>query len=678
MPGKFNDVHERAMKRFELARSAWAEAREAWAEDARYVNVESGQWDKAVKDRRESKGKPALEFNELHTYVQQIVNRARQNRPQPRVSAGDDEAAQETAEFLEGRLRHIWYASQADVAQDTAVEASATGGFGFYEITTEYTDDGARGGKPSWNQEPRIKRILDPLTEYPDPHALEPDFSDAKFWFSRKWFDRDVFKQEFGVEPVEFDAGADPEWSKEDQVCAAQYWEVTETPRRYLRLIDGSEGFEDELTFPEGVEPDALIEAEREVKERQVCCYLIDGEKVLEKTEWLGNWIPRIAVLGREVVVDGKRHFISAVRFARDAQKLKNAYKSNIANLLQISSTAPWIGPKGSFKDKRWATANTENFATLEYEIVSLPNGMPAPPPQRNTYEAPIQALTMAAVQVSDDIKRAVGYAGAILQPSKADLSGVAVERRDQQVDLTNFHYQDNLVRSQWHCARVVLDLDMKLADTPRVMRARREDGSTYTAPVTMADETGVAPAVPGYESKPHHRFDVGRYDIVIQTGKSYDRKLDEERDILLQIAQANPAAWSVYGDLIFKALGYQDLEERAPGARAADPAGHPAEGFRNSAASAGATDRIAAAEPSPRDEAAPGAARAKGQADRGQDTDRSGDDQGAQGYRRNGHAAQARRRYRAVRCADASHRQDAFDAARIRARSGTSGRWPG
>jgi hypothetical protein len=74
---------------------------------------------------------------------------------------------------LEGHLRHIQYASQADVAYDGAVEYSASCGFGCYRITTEYVDD------ETWAQEPRIKRILDPMTVYFDPDCQEPDFSDA-------------------------------------------------------------------------------------------------------------------------------------------------------------------------------------------------------------------------------------------------------------------------------------------------------------------------------------------------------------------------------------------------------------------------------------------------------------------------------------------------------------------
>jgi len=561
MPAKSDDLIVTARKRFDEAKSAWSEIREQYAEDARFVNVLGGQWNKASRDSREGSGKPSLEFNELHTYVQQQVNRARQDRPQPRIAPADNEAKEDVADFLEGRLRHIQYASQADVPYDCAVECATTGGIGFYGIDTVYVDkDSIRSGTPSPNQEPRLFRILDPTAEYPDPNCLEPDFSDAKYWFSRKWVEREGYKKKYGKEPMQWDRDS-TEWATESQVAIAQYWHVEETARKYCWFSDGTEGYEDETPKPE----DAEIENEREVIERQVRCDLIDGEAVLKSTDWLGNWIPRVPVLGREVIVDGKKHYISIIRFARDAQKLKNGFKSGIANLLALSSTAPWVGAKGTFKNPAWKDANTKNYAYLEYEMVAGPGGNMAPPPQRNTYEAPIQSLSLAAMQAGDDIKRAVGYSDAVLQPSKAnDLSGVAISKRQNSQDLTNFHFEDNLVRSQWHCARILLDLDIKLADTPRMMTARKVDGSTFNKPVATVNDDDTLAMVPGQENVEHVRLDVGRYDITIDTGPGYDSKKKEEREILAQAFSADPMLWQTFGDVYFHLMGYPELEERA------------------------------------------------------------------------------------------------------------------
>jgi hypothetical protein len=546
------DYMTTARKRFEAARLGWQEIRRQATEDMKAVNVRGGQWDKAVASARNNAGRPALEFNELHIYVQQITNRARQERPQPRITPGDQQASVPVAEFLESKIRQIHYESQADVAYDCAVEACASGGIGWFRITTEYTDD------QTLNQEPRIRRILDPMTVYPDPSAMEADFSDMKWCFVRQRMKRDEFKSKFGIEPIEFDKGsASEDWNTEEDIWVAEYWRLEERYRTLLFFDDGTKSYSDEL--PEEEWRGEPI-GEREVCEKTVVCDLIDGSRKLESTEWIGDWIPLIPVCGKEVVVEGKRYFLSAVRFAIDSQKLKNSYKSGIADSIQSATLAPWIGVKGQFKSSKWKDAHLVKYATLEYEDVSLKSGQPAAPPSRNAWEAPIQALSVAAMQESENIRKSIGYVDNVQQQSSTPLSGVAVQRRTAQADLTNWHFQDNLIRSQWHSARILVQLIVRLIDTPRAERIRHEDGETATVPVNTS-KGGYAP---GYEGKPHLQIDKGNYGVTIVTGPSYASKREEEKEVLLQILQTAPGAWQLYADRIFNLMGYPDLEARA------------------------------------------------------------------------------------------------------------------
>jgi hypothetical protein len=547
------DYITQARKRYSAAAKAWKHIREEAKIDLKFVSGD--QWDPSIKDAREDSNRPALSFNRLHTVVQAITNQARQQRPQPKINPSDEQGSAETADVLEGHIRHIQYASQADVAYDGAVEYSASCGFGFYRITTEYVDE------RSFNQEPRIRRILDPMTVYFDPDAEEADFSDAKWCFVRKRLTREDYKAQFGKEAVDFgsDEADMQDWSEEDHVWIAEYWQVKITKSKLQHLSDGSTRIGDDSPLPEGV----TVTQEREIDDREVTFDLIDGARSLSKTDWLGKWIPIIPVLGKELVVDGKREFISLIRFARDPQRLLNAYKSGIAEQIGLATRSPWIGAKGQFKDPRWKNANTENYSFLEYDSVTV-NGQPAPPPQRNQFEAPIQALSSAALQEADALKAATGYIDSVLQPSRADLSGVAVQRRQQGADLTNFHFQDNLVRSQWHAANVLLDLISKLIDVPREIRTLAIDGTPSLAPVGIQQPDGSVQMVQGKEDQKHHILDAGSYDVTISTGPSYNTKLEEERDVLLQVLQQNPQAWLLYSDVLFKLMGYPELEERA------------------------------------------------------------------------------------------------------------------
>ena len=540
-------------KRFDNAKTGWQDIRKEALADLKMATGD--QWKPEVKQAREDSDMPVLTFNRLAPLIQAITNRARQQRPQPKINPKTADANEQTAEMLEGLMRHIHYVSQADIAYDCAIEYSAACGLGFYEITTEYVDD------EGFDQEPRIKRILDPMTVYFDPSAMEPDFSDAKYCFIRTLITQEAYEDQYGKQdPVTpFPAGdtADRDWFEHEHVWVARYFEVNEKKRKRVALADGRKGYSDEVGE---YEPNDVLN-ERDITDRKVDSYVVDGRRVLEKQDWPGKWIPVVPVLGAEKVVDGKRQFVSAIRYVRDAQKLFNATKTKMAQIVGTANNSEYIGYKGQFKDKKWMDSAPQKY--LEVEPVMI-NGQTAPLPQKNVSEPPIQALSMFAMAEGDDIKAGIGYLDNLLAPSRTDLSGIAVQRRSQQADLVNYHLQDNLERSHWHCARILLDLISKVIDTPRMLKIMGYDGSVSEALVT--NQAAGSMPVAGHENEPHHFLDAAaaKYSIVVTSQPSYASKLEEEKDVLIQTMQANPQLFPAYADIYFKLLGYPELQERA------------------------------------------------------------------------------------------------------------------
>lgn len=551
MPGNQadSDFMVEARERYSLARDAWQKIREEAETDLKFATGD--QWKPEVRAARLEAGLPVLTFNRLHPLIQNITNRARQNRPQPKVNPLSADANAETAKVLEGLMRHIHYASQADIAYDCAIEYAAACGLGYYEITTEYVDE------RSFDQEPRIRRILDPMTIYFDPAAMEPDFSDAKWCFARLLIHKDDYEDRFGEPPTPFDDTEKPDatWFDENYIWVSRYWTVTEKKRKFVALADGRRGFANEL----GDYKKADIVNSRDISERTIDLYIIDGRRVLEHHEWPGKWIPVVPVLGAEKVIEGKRQFISLIRYARDAQKLFNAYKTQIAQVVGTANNSEYIGYKGQFKDKKWDDPRAHRYLETEPTMI---NGQIAPLPQKNVSEPPVQALSMAAMAEGDDIKAAIGYIDNLLAPSRTDLSGIAVQRRTQQADLVNYHFEDNLERSHYHCGRVLLDLIPKVMDAPRVVKIMSYDGSISEALITTQANGGQA--VPEFADLMHNFIDVGAYGITVTSEPSYASKLEEEKDVLLQTIGANPQLFPAYADLYFKILGFPDLEERA------------------------------------------------------------------------------------------------------------------
>ena len=115
------------------------------------------------------------------------------------------------------------------------------------------------------------------------------------------------------------------------------------------------------------------------------------------------------------MIINGKVHLFSLIRHVRDPQQLLNIYKSAIAEKIGLGNRVPYVGYKGQFKDSRWENANKLNYAYLEAELITLPNGSVAPLPQRQQMEEQIQALSVAAVQEVEDLKSGMGIFDALV-----------------------------------------------------------------------------------------------------------------------------------------------------------------------------------------------------------------------------------------------------------------------
>jgi len=566
---KNSDFIAESLRQWSIDSKAWEEIYKEARIDQRFISA-TGQWDTGVKNERDAENLPALVFNECYGFVQQTVNAIRKERPQIKVVPGDDDANTKTADMWEDNLRHIQYECRADSAYDTAVECAAGCSIGFFRIPMVYDSDDPKDGQVCLQQHPSVQRILDPLTVVFDGGVQEADFSDAKRCWVRVKIPRGDFKKKWKAEPAPWDSsgvsdtasGSNSDWGDtEDEVWYAEKWEVETSDHRLVQLRDGRVGLTDDPGFTDWKESD--IVNERSLTSRDVVQYIIDGEKILETHEWVGNWIPIIPVLGSEMIVDGKRILISMTRFSRDSQKLLNAYGSAIAEACGTVNRSEYIGYDGQFQGEQWTDQRKRRLfrAVKKIEI----NGQVAPLPRREQFEPEIQALTQAWMQMQDQIRREVGYADSIPNPSQQNLYGVAIERRQDNQQLTNFHFTDNLLRSQWHAGRVILDLRIKSVDTPRALQGRTENGNHKTHPVTrMMPGLTEPPTVTGFEGKEHHRSDVGKYLPIVTSGPTYDTKLQEQTAMLTQVLQQDPNLFQIYAAVLFRFMGYPELEEVA------------------------------------------------------------------------------------------------------------------
>ena len=133
-----------------------------------------------------------------------------------------------------------------------------------------------------------------------------------------------------------------------------------------------------------------------------------------------------------------------------------NYWKSAETEAIALAPRTPFIGAEGQFEghEGKWANANRRNFAYLEYKPTTLDDGKPAPPPQRNSFEPAVAAITQAAMLASEDLKATTGIYDAALGNRSNETSGIAITARTSQAQTSNFHYIDNLSRALKHTGR--------------------------------------------------------------------------------------------------------------------------------------------------------------------------------------------------------------------------------
>jgi hypothetical protein len=569
------DLIATARERYKLAESSESEIRREAKIDLEFAA--GNQWDEDDKQRRNMMGqggkRPCLTFNKLTGPLNQVANQARMNKPDLEALPVDSSGDAETARVYEGMIRHIQYASKADQVYETSLDQSTKGGFGYFKVTTKYC------GNKTFDQEIRIERILNPFSVLMDPYAREADKSDAKWAFELEWISREEYEAEFGKTEIVslnyFDGGINPapDWIGKQGVLVARYWYVEIETKTLVGIQwpDGRITSEYVENLPEELPPGvqyavdkdgSRIEREDQIRHVKMC--RLNGIEILDETDWKGQWIPILAVLGEEMYIENKRYLFSLIRFARDPQKLYNFYRSSEAETVMLGTKAPWVGVKGAFKDPRWASANTVPWAYLEYEPLDIA-GNPVPMPQRNLAEPPIQALSIGAAQASDDIKATTNVYDASLGSQSNETSGIALQRRQGQMELSNFHFVDNLNRAILQCGVILCDLIPKIYDTPREVRILGEDMQEEIVKLNQKFQDD-------YGQEKCYDLTNGKYDVRLKIGPSFKTQQQETASQVTELSRNFPQLMTVAGDIVFDNLNFAGAEKIADRLRRAMP----------------------------------------------------------------------------------------------------------
>lgn len=554
-----------ARERFRLCCEYNSQMRAEALEDLKFFKGD--QWNSLILRERTEDRRPALTINKLPAVTQQVINQIRQNRPSIKVRPVDNLTDPKTAEVINGMVRHIQANNDVKSAVDTALEYAVICGQGYFRILTEYCDE------ESMYQEIKVERIDNPMSVYfPIPLCHASDWSDAPYCFVRTSMSKDEFKRKYGDKAMDeiqnwaANGIGDPNWTEENVVWLAEYFTVEEDVKTLYQLEDGTTTFDkpDEnsvITNELGMAiPGTRVVKERETTTRKVIWRLMSEKTILEEEEFPAKYIPIIPVLGFELNIDGQKNYMSLIRHAKDPQRLYNYYKSMEAEVIALAPKSPWLVAAGQIEnfENDWKVANQKNLAYLEYNPLTTQGGVAVPPPQRiDPAQIPAAAVN-ALRESSDDIKATTGIFDASMGAQGNETSGRAIVARQRQGDNATWHFQDNLIRAVRHMGRIFVDLIPEIYDTPRAVRILGEDQSEDLAIVNQMhhdDKNG--------EDKLYD-MTVGKYDVVVDVGPSFESKRMETAENLTNIIQAIPQIGQVCSDILVRNLDFPGASELA------------------------------------------------------------------------------------------------------------------
>ena len=383
-----DDIVTEARKRFERAKSFYGPSRVLAVADTRFALGDSDngwQWPDDISQERTIARRVKLTVNTTAQHCNQVINEIRKNRPACKVSPVDGGADKKTADILSGLIRNIQASSNADDAHDIAAEHATYGGEGYWRVLTDYESE------TSFDQYIAIAPIPNPNRVYIDPDAKALDKSDAEWGFIFSDISKEQFKRDYpGIDPASW-VDDRKGWINGDTFVRAEYFYCVYDKDKACLLADGTTALKSEL--PPGAV--CIKERDTEVKRWKHCIIVGGHDKPLDATEWPGDYLPIISVVGKEVNVNGEIVRKGLVRDLKDPARIVNYAYSETVQTLALQNKIPYIAAQEAIEghEVAWRNANMSNDAYLPYNAYDSANN-PLPPPKRQ------EPVVMPAAQI--------------------------------------------------------------------------------------------------------------------------------------------------------------------------------------------------------------------------------------------------------------------------------------
>lgn len=548
------DIIAAARKRLDEAAASDIDNRDRAQDDLRYLIGD--QWPEEVRTEREAEGKPCLTINRLPQFVRQVTGQIRQMNPAIRVVAADNVATEEVAEIYAGLIKQIEYKSDAATIYEGAAESAASCSIGHFRVRADYAEG------MTFDQEIMIERIHNPFSVFWDPLAKDPTRKDARYCFITEDVAKEDFKEQYPDATMtdvtaENQMDAIRQWITAETVTIAEYFWI-EHEEKEIALLPSGQVIEG--PFPKGMEM-----KKRKVKLPKVKWAKVTYHDILEgPTEVPCSYIPVVAVTGEEWNLGEELYRSSVIRFAKDPQQLYNFARSSMAEILSLQPKAPYMVTTKQINglETFWNEANEKNRPYLPYHPDQA-----APPPMRVPPPVASQAVSLEVQMSAEDMKGTTGIYDASLGAQSNEKSGVAIRERKMEAQTNTSVYADNMVKAITQTGKILVSMIPKVYDTRRIVRILGEDDQEKQVLINeLVMQNGMA--------YPVNDLTLGKYDVRISVGPSYETKRQEASEGMMAFLQAVPAAGPMVADLIAKMQDWPESDRVAERLRKMLPPG--------------------------------------------------------------------------------------------------------
>lgn len=484
------------------------------------------------KDRRGLKIPPNMKLpNPLKKYVNQQANQTLQVKYKSVVTPNGGGADIDKATARQSVLRGIQVPTCGPVYNE-ARRGQLAAAIHYSKVVVDYASQ--RGFEKSL----RYEDVVDTWNVFPDPFVSTPTFGDMTDFLIResvpksKWKERTGMDWGFGYEKTK------PLW---------YFWKKRSlTSEKEFLMLDGTEKLESELDGDMSqVAMDGDTPFGRDVSIYDWEWHMIadDGNKIIRSGDWKGCYPPLVACTGEKVMEQTASgmvtHFIPLTADAEEPALMYSTIECIIKMRLARSPYSKWIVPFESIISKQNGDL-TESSIIGDMNVLYksyTEDGKPIPAPnEREPYILDRLLIELQQVQLQK-IEQILGIPSAVFGEKTNETSGIAIERRKREGDVSSYHYTFNFLEYVKQMGLVTLEAFPRYYTTEQQVAFMDKDDKAEMRTINGPDGLGFDP--------------MERYSLVVEVQPDSDTDREAEADSLMAMAE-NP----FLGPLILRPKG--------------------------------------------------------------------------------------------------------------------------